>query len=373
MGIKATISRKPWILAVMAFGLVAGWMLTGVFDEPPIVGENSQIKAPDDGPGPMKVQVKRLYAQPVARKVTVYGRTAPARSIDINAETEGRVEAINARRGEQLRKGAPILTLDMRDRIARIKQTEASVQEHATAYEAQQTLLGEGYVSETQIAETLAKLEAARAELVRAELDRENRIIRAPFDGVLQERSVEVGDFVRSGDSVATFVDNLTLIVTGTLAEQERANIAVGAEATASLVTGQQVTGTVRYISPVADESTRTFLVELEIANTDGALPAGVTAEMQLAAGEVMAHRVSPAVLTLDSEGTLGIMTVNEAQLATFVPVVIEKSETDGVWVSGLEEASKVIVVGQGFVRSDQPVEAVIAETETALAAGEPL
>jgi multidrug efflux system membrane fusion protein len=337
MSIKATISRNPWILAVLAFGLVVAWMLTGVFEEPSLVGENTQIKAPDGGgSGPMKVQVKRLYAEPVDRFVTVYGRTAPARESAISAETEGRVAAINARRGEQLQAGAPMITLDMRDRVARIKQAEASVREHATAYEAQSTLKDDGYVSATQIAETLAKLEAARAELVRAQLDLDNRVIRAPFDGVLQERSVEVGDFVRSGDQVATFVDNLTLIVTGTLAEQEVAAIGLGERATASLVTGQEVAGTVRYISPVADESTRTFLVELEIPNPDGRLPAGVTAEMQLAGGTVLAHRVSLAVLTLASDGTLGIMTVNDMQLATFVPVTIEKSESNGVWVSGL-------------------------------------
>ncbi|MEE4185408.1 MAG: efflux RND transporter periplasmic adaptor subunit [Gammaproteobacteria bacterium] len=374
MSIKATVARNPWILAALAFGVVVVWMLTGVFDEPSLVGENTQIKSTDDGgSGPMKVQVKRLYAEPVERFVTVYGRTAPARESAISAETEGRVEAINARRGEQLQAGAPMVTLDLRDRVARIKQAEASVREHATAYAAQSTLKSDGYVSDTQIAETLAKLEAARAELVRAQLDLENRIIRAPFDGVLQERTVEVGDFVRAGDQVATFVDNLTLIVTGTLAEQEVAAINRGEPATASLVTGQQVTGTVRYISPVADESTRTFLVELEVPNPGGRLPAGVTAEMQLAGGTVLAHRVSPAVLTLASDGTLGIMTVNDMQLATFVPVTIEKSESNGVWVSGLEEASQVIVVGQGFVSAGQEVEAVIVDTETALAAGQPL
>ncbi len=65
----------------------------------------------------------------------------------------------------------------------------------------------------------------------------EKREVRAPFDGVLQERDVEIGDFVRSGDALATFVDNLTLIVTGTLAEQEVAYVKAGDTARAELVT----------------------------------------------------------------------------------------------------------------------------------------
>lgn len=369
MNMKGAIARKPWILAAMVFSLVCAWMFSGLFAEREVTGENTQIAASGDADAPMKVQVQRLYAEPVARTVSVYGRTAPARIITISAEAEGKVETINARRGERLRAGQPILTLDLRDREARVNQAAASVKEHETAFKAQSTLQADGYVSATQIAETLAKLEAAKAELVRAKLDLNNRVVRAPFTGVLQERDVEIGDFVRSGDPLATFVDNETLIVTGTLAEQDVAEISVGDTATAKLVTGQSVSGAVRYISPVAEESTRTFLVELEIANPDGKLPAGVTAEMNLIGGEVLAHRVSPALLTLDTEGQIGVMTVDERDIAKFMPVAIEKSASDGVWVSGLNEAAQVIVVGQGYVRSGQPVNAIMAETDTALAA----
>ncbi len=371
MNIKTTVSSKPWILAVIVFTLLALWMGSGFFETPEFKDEASQIQAASSTGGPVSVQVETLIPEPVARIVSVYGRTAPAREIEIAAETEGRVEIINAKRGLRLNKGQPILTLDLRDRQARVKQAEASVQEHETAYRGQSSLLSDGYVSETQIAETLARLENARAELLRARIDLDNRIVRAPFNGVLQNREVEIGDFVRSGDPVATFVDNLKLIVTGTLAEQEVANIEVDEIATAKLVTGQEVQGRIRYVSPVADRSTRTFLVEMEISNTDGKLPAGVTAELLLESGEVMAYQLSPAMLTLNSEGDIGIMTVDTNQRARFTPVVIEKSGIDGVWVSGLGSSASVITVGQGFVRSGQAVEIITPResSETALAA----
>lgn len=372
MNIKATVSSKPWILAVIVFTLLAVWMGSGImFSEPEYKDEASQVKATNGTGGPISVQVETLVAEPVTRIVSVYGRTAPAREIHIAAETEGRVEIINARRGNRLKKGQPVLTLDLRDRQARVKQAEASVREHETAYNGQSTLQTDGYVSETQIAETLAKLENARAELLRAKLDLANRVIRAPFDGVLQEREVENGDFVRSGDQVATFVDNLTLIATGTLAEQEVANISVGDSAIARLVTGQEVSGRIRYISPVAEMETRTFSIEMEIDNTDGRLPAGVTAEMLLESGEVLAYPMSPAMLTLNSAGDIGVMVVDSTQHARFKPVTIEKSGTDGVWVSGLGDTATVITVGQGFVRPGQSVEIISSaeKSETALAA----
>jgi len=370
MNIQATLSKRPWILAVFAFLLVAVWMASGMLSEHEILGDTSEISAPGEGGENIKVQIATLHAEPITRIVSVYGRTAPVRSVEINAETEGRVEAVNAIRGKRVAAGDPIITLDLRDRRANVEQTKASVTEHRTSYNAQKSLQKEGYVSDTQIAETLAKLEAAKAELIRAELDLANRIIRAPFDGLLQERDVEIGDFVRSGDPVAMFIDNATLIVTGTLAEQELANINVGESARASLVTGQDVEGRVRYIAPVADESTRTFNVEIEIDNANGSLPAGVTAEMKLEGSKSLAHKMSPALLTLDPAGELGIFIVDEMQQASFVPVTIERSGVDGVWVSGLPETADVITVGQGYVNPGQRVTPVRPSSKTAVATG---
>ncbi|NND54215.1 MAG: efflux RND transporter periplasmic adaptor subunit [Gammaproteobacteria bacterium] len=374
MNIRATVSKKPWILAAAVLGVLALWMVSGIFQKPELKDEASQVAATSaTESGTVPVQVERLSAELIERTVDVYGRTAPARRISLAAETEGRVEAINAARGKLLRKGDPILTLDLRDRQARLRQAEASVREHETAYRAQESLQAEGYVSETEIAATLAKLENARAELLRARIDLNNRIIRAPFDGFIETRDVENGDFVRSGDQVATFVDNLTLIVTGSLAEKDVAFISVGDKAVAKLITGQEARGFVRYVSPVADESTRTFGVELEIDNSNGELPAGVTAQMALNGGEVLAFPMSPAMLSLNSEGEIGVMTVDNASLAKFVPVTIEKSTSSGVWVSGLGDAATVITVGQGFVRTGQPVEILNPQPrETALAAETP-
>jgi multidrug efflux system membrane fusion protein len=267
-----------------------------------------------------------------------------------------------------VRKGAVMLKLDLRDREARLTQSRAAVAQQQTAYEGQLELKARGYVSDTQIAETLAKLEAAKADLVRAELDLEYMTLRAPFDGVIQDRTVEIGDFVRAGDPVLTFVDNTRLIVTGSIAEQDARYVSVNTEAGAKLVTGQQVRGRIRYIAPVADESTRTFTVELEVPNVDGKLPAGVTAEIQIPGGEMLAQKVSPAILTLDSSGQIGVKTVDAQNRVVFTPVTIARSEPDGVWVTGLPAAANIITVGQGYVSAGQQVEPVFGQQETALA-----
>jgi len=365
--IKDLIARQPWLLAVAAFAVVAAWMFTGFFgDEAELVTESGASLGKTSGP--VAVQVASQQASLVTRMVSIYGNSAPAREVEIAIETEGRVEKIYARRGEQLKAGDPILKLDLRDRQAKIAQSKASVREHQARYDAQVKLKEDGYVSETQIAETVAKLELARAELTRAQLDLENMTVRAPFNGVLQERDVEVGDFIMTGEPVGMFVDNTAIIITGSIAEQEASKVKAGDSATAKLVTGESVNGIIRYVSPVAQRETRTFLVEMEVPNPNGELPAGVTAELLLTTGDVMAHKISPALLTLDSNGGLGVNVVDEFDRVEFHPVEIVQSGNDGIWVSGLPTVAQVVVVGQGYVSPGQQVLPSAVNSDTALA-----
>src|SRR5690606_32345323 len=107
--------------------------------------------------------------------------------------------------------------------------------------------------------------------------------------------------------------------------------------------------------------STRTFRVELAVPNPDNKLPAGMTAEIRLPAGESEAHFLSPALLSLDEQGNIGVKTVDEHDVVRFHEVEIIRSASDGVWVTGLPDEVTVITVGQGFVAVGEKVEPVLA------------
>lgn len=368
MNLAARLQNRPWMIAVILAALVVLWLASGTL-APDRHDSADATAGADTGDALTRVQVRAQQASLVTRYISIYGRTAPARTVELKAETNGRVDRLGVDRGKPAARGAVLFTLDLRDRQARLEQARASVSEHTAAYQGQLELKPEGYVSDAQLAETRAKLDGARAELTRAELDLEYMNVRAPFAGTLQERSVEIGDFVRAGDPVATFVDNTHLIVTGSLAEQDIGHVHLNDTATALLVNGEQVEGRIRYLAPVAEEATRTFTIELEIPNPDGRLPAGVTAEMRIPAGRTLAQQLSPSLLTLDAEGRLGVSTVDERNRVVFHRVEIARSDTDGVWVTGLPESATVIIVGQGYVSAGQQVVPVEIAPETALAA----
>jgi multidrug efflux system membrane fusion protein len=130
--------------------------------------------------------------------------------------------------------------------------------------------------------------------------------------------------------------------------QQHVHRLSVGQPVGVTLANGEQVQGAIRFISSLGEESTRTFRVEVEIAN-DGHLRAGASATAYIPEEEVDAHFVSGGLLTLDTDGQMGIKTVDNTGLVSFHPVVVEYSEADGMWVSGLPLTAKVIVSGQGF------------------------
>ena len=102
--------------------------------------------------------------------------------------------------------------------------------------------------------------------------------------------------------------------------------------------------------------------------NPDGNLPAGVTAELLIPGGELLAQKISPSLLTLNTAGDIGIKTIDQYHRVEFYPVEIVRSDSDGIWISGLQETADVIVIGQGYVDIGTEVEPVVAGQETALA-----
>ncbi|MCP5090139.1 MAG: efflux RND transporter periplasmic adaptor subunit [Gammaproteobacteria bacterium] len=359
---------KSWLISIGVILVISIWLMSGSIGTDDS-GEQTVTARSDTAKTRTAVRVRTQSAEEVMRTIVVNGKTAPSRVVQLAAETDGRIEYIGAERGANVELGDIIIRLDKRDRSARLAQAEATVKQREVEYEGRLKLKSKSYVSEAQLQEAIAMLEAAKAELTRARLDLGYRTIRAPFAGALQSRDVEVGDFVSRGDSVASYVDNQTIIVSANLSEFDARYVNVGDIAEAALATGETVRGRIRYVAPVADEGTRTFVVELEVQNADGLLRAGGTAELRIPAENVFAHRVSPSLLTLDDAGNVGVKVINDEGLVEFVVADIALSSSDGLWLTGLPETATIITVGQGYVANGSLVDSVAEDdAKTAIA-----
>lgn len=350
--------NRSYLIAIGLAVILTAWMLSGILTGP----ANPEMLSPTPSTHtlePMKVQVRTQRAEPVVREIVIQGQTEPNRTVTLRAETSGRVMELVAQRGQPVKAGEVILRLAMNDRQARLRQVQALLRQRQRDFEAIQKLGQTGYQAETRVNQAIAELEAARAELERIQLDIGHTTIRAPFDGILNEQEAEIGAVVAPGNPVATLVDNSPLVVSGQISQQAIGQIGVGQSARVRLVNDQDAEGRIRYISVTADQATRTFRAEVEIANPESALTAGVSAEIRIPVETVSTHFLSPSLLTLDSQGVLGVKTVGEEERVEFHPVDIVRAGADGIWVSGLPEQARLITVGQGFVQMGERVTAI--------------
>jgi multidrug efflux system membrane fusion protein len=358
------MNRSLAIAAVVALA-AAGWILSGQIgrDDRPA---RADMAAEQAAPPPQAVRVRRVEPRPWQRQIIARGRTEATRSVKIRAETAGRIVRIGADKGQTVKAGALIVEIDAADRPAQLAEARALLKQREMEYEAARSLSRKGFRAETQLAASAAELDAARARIARIETDIARTRIGAPFDGALDTRAVELGNYVQEGDDVATVVDLDPVLVVGSVTEREVSALAVGAPATAALVTGEKLEGRIRYIASVADPATRTFRFEVEIPNPRHTVRHGVTSEIRLPLSETMAHFVAPSTLTLDDDGRIGVKIVTAENRVRFVPVEFLADTPEGIWIGGLDGAVTVIAVGQGYVRDGERVRPVAESVEQA-------
>lgn len=350
------MNRSLFIAMLLAAGATL-WVASGHLGnkENSIAAQKTPVdlSAADQLP---QVRVRQQSAEPRMTQTLLRGRTEAVRMVDIKAETHGRIIELAIERGDRVEQGEILARLAVEDRNAKLAQANALKEQRRIEYEAAKKLSKKGFRAETQLAASRAELEAAEAAVTVAEVALDNIVIRAPFDGIIDTRQAEMGEFIEVGDHIARIVDLDPILVVAQVNERELGALRLEQAGSVRLATGATVDGRLRFISTVADPTTRTFRVELEVANPDLTVADGVTAELRLPQAAVPAHHASPAILALTDEGVLGVKVLGPDDKVAFKPVYILDSDETGVWLAGLPEEIILITVGQEFVQDGQVV-----------------
>jgi multidrug efflux system membrane fusion protein len=355
MTISSNRNRIPggsWGLVGLIIAALVLWMLTGAFSSDKPEAAEKATRAAEK----FHVMVREQSAQQVHREVTINGTTQPDQIVNLAAQVEGQVVAIGARKGTRVKKGDLIARLDSRD-LAQHKAREAAIlKARELEYEGAQKLQESGYLTATELAAKLAALESARSELKDTQFKIANLQIRAPVDGIVEDQQVEVGDYARVGSPIARLIVNDPLRLSGGVNEQDVRLIEIGHAATAILADGEKLAGRVRFVSAMADEKTRSFTVEIAVANPDGRIPAGLSARVSIPVEEVLAHRIPASLLSLADDGEIGVKFVGDGDKVVFQRARIVRADVDAMWLAGLPERIRLITRGQGFVNAGETV-----------------
>ncbi|MCL7744471.1 efflux RND transporter periplasmic adaptor subunit [Guyparkeria hydrothermalis] len=341
-----------WLVVIAVIGLLALWIATG---ESP-VPESSVAERSDS----VRVALKTSRAESIERLVTIQGEIEPDQIVTVRAKTGGEVIETPVDEGAVVDAGTLIAQLDLDDREARLREARAELQRAQSDYAAASRLAQGGYQAQQQVERARAELEAARASVAEIELDIRHTRITAPIAGVLNTQIARKGDYLAVGEPVAEIVENDPLRAVVSIPQQRIDAIHEGLPARVIFLDGTQREGRVSYLSVTADPATRTFSARVRVDNPERSLPAGTSVTVEIPVEQVAAHGISPALISQDEDGRLGVKVAIESEgglRARFVPVEPVRADARRIWVTGLPETVRLIALGQGFVRDGDRIE----------------
>ncbi|HLC08783.1 MAG TPA: efflux RND transporter periplasmic adaptor subunit [Methyloceanibacter sp.] len=315
---------------------------------------------------PFRVGVVDSKIEPHSRKLVLSGRTEADRKVIVTSRASGVITELKVRRGSLVKTGDVIAVLSDEAREAQVEQARALATQRKTEIEAKRKLIASGALPKLDLVNLESQQKAAEAALAAAEAERERGVVRAPWAGVVSDVLVEVGQatFSVAGREIAQIVALDPMLAVVEAPERKLAGIKVGEAANIRLVTGETVTGRIRYVAKSASPTTRTYRIEVQVENASGKIPDGITAEVVIKMASVPATRVPRSALIFSAAGDLGVRVVDADDKVAFVPVMIAEDGPSFMWVGGIADGARVIVQGQDFVREGLRVEAVAAFAE---------
>ena len=297
-----------------------------------------------------RVQVVSFREQMFRPTVSLQAKTKANRSVDLLAQVSGKISSILAVEGSRVEKGEGICQIDSEDRPLRLAQAQASLENASIAYRGALKLKSVGYQSELAISQAKAVLATAKTNLKRAQLNVENLKIKAPFDGIVEFRPVEIGDFIMPGQLCATVVELSPLKIEALATELDVNTLALDDEAAVEIANQTYTGAKISYLAHQANPTTRGYRVEALMSNPGQLIRAGVTAKLNVQIAARAAQLIPASSILLSDRGytIVRVLGADQTVFSTEVAVVGETSE--GVWVVGLPKEVVLVTVGQNYI-----------------------
>lgn len=363
--------KKQQIVALAILAVVTLWMFiprsgTSTAEVPEVQERTVEAiaigQAPSENPEVISVRAEQISPEPYVEQLMVRGRTQAFRHVEVRAEQAGRIINEPVPRGTRVQAGDLLCEIAVDDREVNFQEAAARREQAQFEYNAALDLQARDLQSDVVVAQLKAALESAKAAVTRTEIALKNTRIVAPFDGVVETRTMEMGDLLNVGNVCASVLDDSPMLLIGLVPEQEIGRIEVGAQVTGNLLDGKTVTGTVTYLATAADPASRSYRIEVEVNPDQQSIREGITTEILVDAAELMAHRIPSSALTLDDSGVIGVKLIDNRGEVSFRNVAIVGDDTNqlnpGIWVTGLSGTVNLITVGQEIVFPGQMVNA---------------
>lgn len=327
------------------------------------------------------VQVAPVVLAPIVEELPLSGSVVSPRYSDISPQVSGLIIDIRVEPGDRVEAGEALLELDSASASLSLEMLSARHDEAKLAFEEASRLAKEGErlvadrnlpQSEYESRRAREGLEAARlrqldAQLQQQQLDLERHQLRAPFSGLIGLRHAEVGEWVNAGDPALQLVQIHPIRVQASVPERFFGEVRSGTPVSIlfDAFPGEEVASNVDRVVASGQQDTRSFLVWMDLPNTEGRFAPGMSAQLRFALADEGIRRVLqvPAdAIVHRSDGSAEVWLVEE-RTARSVRVTVGRRAGNQVEVSGegLAEGSLVVTLGNESLRNGQTVKPVEA------------
>ena len=301
---------------------------------------------------PVKVKVVSVQTETYASPKRYSGTVEEKNGTSLSFATAGTVQTIHVRLGQQVNAGQLIATLDPTSTQNSYQAAQAVLEQAEDAYRRMKELHDKGSLPDMKWVEVQSKLEQARSmeQIAKRKLD--DCKLYAPFPGIIAEKSMEAGENVAPGMSVARLVTASSLVVKISVPETEMNSVQTGqkAEVTIKSLEGETFIAQIIEKGVVANPLSRTYEVKLKLEKSDEAIMPGMVAEVSLRPYKTDSRNlcVIPAhIVQIDERNQSFVWSVKDGKAHKSI-IVCDEYMADGVIVSsGLSANDSIIVEGQ--------------------------
>ena len=364
------LPRFHTVAAFVVLAVSAAWVLTGEFSS---IGSAAQDVTEDEpeveqaaGPGEKILRTVAVMEPDFMqhnRIIRISGVTAPDKRTTLATRSAGILGELKVEKGDRVSAGDVILVLDGAEKQSMVATAEALLDQRRKEAANVERLVKTGIAPTTQSDNARSALASARSQLEAAQAEIDRLTVVAPFSGIIDQVKVEEGSWLPSGEAVAVLLQLDPVVALGEVSEREISYVKVGGDADVRLISGEIVSGSIRHVSLEATAGTRTFPIEVSIANPNNKIPSGMTAEIMVKSAAVSAVKLPRSVVTLDPSGNLGLRILKADGTVGFVPIDLIDDTPEGLILGGVPADAKIIVAGQDLVSDGEAVNAVPADS----------
>lgn len=311
--------------------------------------------------GPTSVFAEEVFEREFSLKIEALGTLEPNEKVDLTLNTADRVTAIYFDDGQRIKAGKTLLSLAQREQLALVEAAEATLEEATRQLDRVLRLSDENAISQSEVDQANRNKNNASAQLRAVQSRLKDRVLVAPFDGILGFRMVSVGSYVKAGDIVATLLDDSEMKLEFSIPSTFLRSVTPGTsiKAFSPDLPNEAFTGTIATIDNAIDPVTRSIKVRAKLPNPDQILKSGMFMQVTLIAAPRQALSVPEEAIKPVGPEAFVFIADNSSGKTIATRRKVELGAREGKYVeilAGLENGQQVITEGIMKVREGSEV-----------------